>query len=364
MPSQGLDYGIWKRYKVTARTASSSLGGPAQTTTYSYGPHISHYFDDNRLPSYGDACPPGDPYCAKDFWFEMRGYNTVTVTDPGGGVVEYRYYRGMDGDGSDSAGWACMSVERSDGTPLSDYNWLRGRPYEVSTWDSGSVLASRQTTVYTATLTAGSDPVLPPQPPPPAPPVCGAYTDAAHFVAASEARSYIPTTQAAPTHGKRAHDSSTTATPTRYTDCRPRRHGRSQRRLPGGLRLLRQYHGVIGTVPVGAGLCRQRTHRRRNGEDHGGLTATTAVLFTGVPFKSKPDHQAYHTISANFPTRPTSSPPPSDRQPRRPTRPPTPTTAHRHHDPSHAFYGYAELPPMPWGMATSVVDPGQATCCN
>jgi RHS repeat-associated protein len=186
VPSQTPDFGIWMRYKVTERTVSSSLGGPAQTSTYSYGPHVSHYYDDNRLISYGETCPTQDPYCAKDFWFEMRGYNIVTVTGPGGAVMEYRYHRGMDGDGwsgGGGGGWVCISVQRSDGVTLQDHNWLRGRPYEVRTWNTGDVLAGREITEYSTVLTAGNDPVPGLSP-------CGRYTDAAHFTAVGEARSY------------------------------------------------------------------------------------------------------------------------------------------------------------------------------
>ena len=84
----------------------------------------------------------------------------------------------------------CNQVWRWNLDRVEDTNWLRGRPYEVRTWNAGSVLASRQTTDYSAVLTVGSDPVDPPQPPPPAPPVCGAYSDAAHFVAAGETKGY------------------------------------------------------------------------------------------------------------------------------------------------------------------------------
>ncbi|MCB0074558.1 MAG: RHS repeat protein, partial [Caldilineaceae bacterium] len=360
VPSQGLDYGIWKRYKVTARTASSSLGGPAQTTTYSYGPHISHYFDDNRLPSYGDACPPGDPYCAKDFWFEMRGYNTVTVTDPGGGVVEYRYYRGMDGDGSDSAGWACMSVERSDGTPLSDYNWLRGRPYEVSTWDSGSVLASRQTTVYTATLTAGSDPVLPPQPPPPAPPVCGAYTDAAHFVAASEARSYTYDAS-----GANPRETRTTYTYDSYGNATQVVNYGDTANPNDDYLVERAFFANTGTWIVDRPQW-QRVFAGNVRTADGTEKAMAAygydgqALFTGVPVKGNlTAAAAYHTISADY-TNPANFYTAATQYDSL-GRPTVASDANGHSVTTayHAVYGYPESVTNALGhMATQVVDPG------
>jgi RHS repeat-associated protein len=360
VPSQIPDFGIWMRYKVTARTVSSSLGGPAQTTTYSYGPHVSHYVDDNRLISYGETCPTQDPYCAKDFWFEMRGYNIVTVTGPGGAVTEYRYHRGMDGDGSVSAGWTCVSVARSDGTPLRDHNWLRGRAYEVRTWNTGSVLADRQLTSYTATLTAGSDPVNPPQPPPPAPPVCGAYTDAAHFVAAGETRGYTYDASGAnpkETRSVFSYDGyGNTTRETHYGDtANPADDYLVDRAFfanTGAWIVDRvQWQRVFaGNVRTADG-----TEKAMAAYGYDGL-----ALFAGVPAKGNlTTTAAYHTIWANYSDpanfytattqydslgRPTVSTDANGR---------STTTSY------HSVYGYAETVSNALGhVASSVVDPG------
>ncbi|MGB4976083.1 MAG: hypothetical protein WBR35_05035, partial [Anaerolineae bacterium] len=148
---------IWRKYKVTQQAWNDGLASSPRITTFTYTPHISHYYDDNRLPAVNGACPGGGSNCAKDYWFDVRGYNIVTVGEADGSSHEHRFFRGMDGDRLGvSGGSFSATVARSDGTTLTDSNWLRGREYEVRTFAAGGALFSRQVTDYYAVLTGGS----------------------------------------------------------------------------------------------------------------------------------------------------------------------------------------------------------------
>ncbi len=220
-------------------------------------------------------------------------------------------------------------------------------------------MAGREITDYSTVLTAGSDPTPGTSP-------CGRYTDAAHFTAVGEARSYAFDASGAnpkETRSVFSYDSyGNTTRETHYGDtANPADDYLIDRAffantsawIVDRVQWQRVFAGNVRTA--------DGTEKAMAAYGYDGL-----ALWTGVPVKGNlTTAAAYHTISANYTDpanyyttatqydslgRPTVSTDANGR---------SMTTSY------HSVYGYAETAANALGhVASSVVDPGRATCCK
>lgn len=146
-PPGGPQVNDWfHKYVVTDVTERDDPGkGALETTHYDYLDGAAWHFPDT------DEITP----LAKRSWTEWRGYSHVKVTQGAGetgpaSMREYRYYRGMDGDRSNTV---TVNVVDSDGTLYADSPGLEGFELEQQTFN-GTKEVSRQLTAPSRRATA------------------------------------------------------------------------------------------------------------------------------------------------------------------------------------------------------------------